>query len=447
MELELFTKKLFKKAAESGFEEYEIYYMDSENMSINVYEGEVEKYKMNKSFGLSFRGKINGKMGYSYTEIADDNAIDMLIQNAKSAALAIENEDKQFIYQGDKEYKKLDTYNEALDNVHADQLISLAIDMEKECRKLSDKIVSFEGCAAGYGKASYGIINSKGLNLKNKDNSLSAYVIPIVSDGKDKFDGMGYRITDDIKKVDPKVIAKEAVNDALSRIGGESVPSSKYKIIVNNEAMSSLLATFCSVFNSENVQKGLSLLKDKEGDKIASSIVTLVDDPHLKGGLSSTPFDDEGVATFSKEIIKDGVLKTFLYNLKTANKANVKSTGNGFKSSYASTIGISPSNMYIKKGNKSFDELLQEVDNGLIITEFNGLHSGANAITGEFSLAAKGFMIENGKKGKPVQQITVAGNFFTFLKNITDIGSDLKFPMSSIGSPSVVVEGLSVAGK
>ncbi|WP_244833733.1 TldD/PmbA family protein [Clostridium sp. BJN0001] len=447
MELELFTKKLFKKAIENGFNEYEVYYMDSESMSINVYEGEVEKYKMNKSFGLSFRGKINGKMGYSYTEIADDAAIDMLIKNAKSAALAIENEDKQFIYEGDKEYKKLNTYNDSLDEIHSDKLISLAINMEKECRKLSDKIVSFGGCTAGYGKASYGIINSKGLNLKNRDNSLSAYVIPIVSDGKDKFDGIGYRIEDDIEKIDPKEVAKEAVNDALSRIGGKSVPSSKYKIIVNNEAMSSLLSTFCSVFNSENVQKGLSLLKDKEGEKVASNIVTLVDDPHLEGGLSSTPFDDEGVATFSKEIIKNGTLKTFLYNLKTASKANVKSTGNGFKSSYASTIGISPSNMYIKKGNKGFDQLLKEIDNGLIITEFNGLHSGANAITGEFSLAAKGFVVSHGKKGRPVQQITVAGNFFDFLKNITDIGNDLKFPMSSIGSPSVIVEGLSVAGK
>ena len=447
MDFNLFKEELFKEAKNSGFEECEIYYSDSESLSLNVYEGEVEKYKLNNAFGLSFRGKINNKMGYSYTEILDEDAIKTLITNAKGAALVIENDDVQFIYEGDKEYKELDCYKKELDNVKPDELISLALEMEKECKKQCDKVVNFQGCGIGYGKSTYGIINSKGLNLKNERNSLTAYVVPIVEENNEKYDGMGYVIAKKVGDIKPVELAKQGLEEALSKIGGKSIPSGKYKIIVNNEAMVSLLGTFSGIFNAEQVQKGLSLLKGKEGEIIASDVITLIDDPHLEDGLGTTSFDDEGVATYKKEVITKGKLNTLLYNLKTAHKAGVKSTGNGFKGSYASPVGVSDTNFYINPGQRSFEELCMDVKDGVIITEFAGLHSGASAITGDFSLAAKGFMIENGKKTFPVEQITVAGNFFTLLKDIEEVGSDLKFPMSSIGCPSVVVKELSVAGK
>jgi PmbA protein len=447
MDFNLFKEELFKEAKTSGFEECEIYYSDAENLSLNVYEGEVEKYKLTNAFGLSFRGKINGKMGYSYTEILDEEAIKTLITNAKGAALAIENEDVQFIYEGDKEYKELDCYKKELDNVKPDELIALALEMENQCKKQCDKVVNFQGCGIGYGKATYGIINSKGLNLKNERNSLTAYVVPIVEENKEKYDGMGYVIAKTVGDIKPSDLAKQGLEEALSKVGGKSIPSGKYKIIINNEAMVSLLGTFSGIFNAEQAQKGLSLLKGKEGEIIASDIITLIDDPHLEDGLGTTSFDDEGVATYKKDIITNGKLNTLLYNLKTAHKAEVKSTGNGFKGSYASTVGVSATNFYIKPGEKSFEDLCNKVKEGVIITEFAGLHSGASAITGDFSLAAKGFMIEKGKKSFPIEQITVAGNFFTLLKDIEEVGSDLKFPMSSIGCPSVVVKELSVAGK
>ncbi len=447
MEFNLFREKLFEEAKKAGFEEYEIYYADGESLSINIYEGEVEKYRLNTAFGLSFRGKINGKMGYSYSEILDEEAIKTLIENAKSAALSIENDDVKFIYEGDKEYKKIDCFKKEIEGINPDKYIELALQMEQECKKQCDKVVNFHSCAIGYGKSTYGIINSKGLNLKNERNSLSAYVIPIIEANGEKYDGTGYVVAQKLDDIKPEELAKQALEEATSRIGGKSIPSGKYKIIINNEAMVSLLGTFSSIFNSEQAQKGLSLLQGKEGEKIAADIVTLIDDPHLKNGLGSCSFDDEGVATYTKEIVTNGKLNTLLYNLKTANKAGVKSTGNGFKSSYASTVGVSETNFYIKPGEKSFDELCEIVKDGVIITEFAGLHSGASSVTGDFSLAAKGFMIENGKKTFPIEQITIAGNFFTLLKDIEEIGSDLKFPMSSIGSPSIIVKELSIAGK
>lgn len=442
-----FKNLLFEKAKIAGFNECEIYFSDGESISISVYEGEVEKYNLAKSFGLSFRGKINNKMGYSYTEILDESAVDMLINSAKNSATLIENDDETFIYVGDKTYSEVKTYSEELENIDPGKMIDLALDLEKEAKNYCDKVVNINGCKISYSSSNYGIYNSKGLELTNKDNILTSYVVPVVQDESGKNDGVGYVVASSLDEVKPKDMAAQGVEEALSKLGGKSISSGTYNTIIYNEAMVQLLETFAGTFSGDAAQKGLSLLKGKEGEMIASPIVTIVDDPLMDGGLASAPFDDEGVATYTKELVYEGKLNTLLHNLKTANKQGVKSTGNGFKASYASSVGVSESNLYLRKGDKSLEDLMKAINEGVIITDLAGLHSGANTVSGDFSLAAKGFYVENGKKTFPVEQITLAGNYFDLLKNITDIGNDLKFPMSNVGSPSVIIKGLSIAGK
>ncbi|MCC3866307.1 TldD/PmbA family protein [Terrisporobacter petrolearius] len=447
MEFLQFKNLLFEKAKIAGFDECEIYFSDGESISISVYEGEVEKYNLAKSFGLSFRGKINNKMGYSYTEILDEVAIDMLINSAKNSATLIENDDETFIYVGDKTYSEVKTYSKELENIDPGKMIDLALDLEKEAKNYSEKVVNINGCKISYSSSNYGIYNTKGLELNNKGNILTSYVVPVVQDESGKNDGVGYVVASSLDEAKPREMAAQGVEDALSKLGGKSIPSGSYKTIIYNEAMVQLLETFASTFSGDAAQKGFSLLKGKEGQMIASPIVTIVDDPLMEGGLASAPFDDEGVATFTKELVYEGKLNTLLHNLKTAHKQGVKSTGNGFKASYASSVSVSESNLYLRKGEKSFEDLMSEINEGVIITDLAGLHSGANTVSGDFSLAAKGFYVKNGKKTFPVEQITLAGNYFDLLKNIVSVGNDLKFPMSNVGSPSVIVTGLSIAGK
>jgi len=447
MEFLQFKNLLFEKAKIAGFDECEIYFSDGESISISVYEGEVEKYNLAKSFGLSFRGKINNKMGYSYTEILDEAAMDMLINSAKNSATLIENDDETFIYVGDKTYSEVKTYYKELENIDPGKMIDLALDLEKEAKNYCDKVVNINGCKISYSSSNYGIYNTKGLELNNKDNILTSYVVPVVEDESGKNDGVGYVVASSLDEVNPREMAVQGVEEALSKLGGKSIPSGSYKTIIYNEAMVQLLEIFASTFSGDAAQKGLSLLKGKEGQMIASPIVTIVDDPLMEGGLATSPFDDEGVATFTKELVYEGKLNTLLHNLKTAHKQGVKSTGNGFKASYASSVNVSESNLYLRKGEKSFEDLMSDIGEGVIITDLAGLHSGANTVSGDFSLAAKGLYVKNGKKTFPVEQITLAGNYFDFLKNIVAVGNDLKFPMSNVGSPSVIVTGLSIAGK
>lgn len=211
------------------------------------------------------------------------------------------------------------------------------------------------------------------------------------------------------------------------------------------------LETFCDVFSSEAAQKGLSLLKGKEGESVAASMVTIYDDPLCEKAVFHSHFDDEGVASQKKTVVAEGVLETLLYNLKTAAKAGKTSTGNAYKASYGSKVTVAPTNFYIQPGEKTLCQLFEQMGKGLYVTDIMGMHAGANSITGDFSLEAKGFLVEDGKKGGPVELFTIAGNFFTLLKDIQEVGSDLQFDMPSgagqIGSPSLLIGNLAVAGE
>ncbi len=451
MDIREFKDSLFAKAREEVFEDYEIYYVDGESFRVTIYEGEIDQYSVNSHMGLSFRGLYKGNMGYSYTEILDDYALEMLIKSAKENAMAIEDEDIDIIYGGKDAYANIEGYNEELAKVNADEKIKLALQLERDTEAESHNVKTLDDCMIVSGEGERGIINSKGLDLKYKSNMIYAIVSPVVEVEGKVNTAFAFKAANDMKEIDTKALAKEAVEDALAYMGAFSMASGKYGVIIRNDVMGDILSTFSGIFSAYNVQKGLSLLKGKIGKDIAAKAVTIVDDPLMEKGLCSAPFDDEGVATYTKTVIEEGKLKTFLYNLKTAKKDGVKSTGNASKASYSSTIGISPSNFYIKPGNKTLDELLETLGNGLFITEVQGLHSGANPVSGDFSLAAKGFEIKEGKKLRPVEQITLAGNFYELLFNITETGSDLKFGVPSgsscFGSPSLIVKELSVAGK
>ncbi len=307
-----------------------------------------------------------------------------------------------------------------------------------------------------YGRQKYALCNSKGLDLEDVISLARCYGMPLVSEGGEMYDGFESK-KGRLQDFDLDAIAEKAVEHAVSAISADSVPSGKYDVVFSNKTMAALLQTYASVFSAEQAQKGMSLLKGKEGERIAAPFITIVDDPRYEENYVMRTFDGEGVAAYAKNVVEDGVLVTLLHNLKTAAKAGVKSTGNASKSSYDAVVGVSPFTFYIKaeggpetlgaERRKGLEDMLASAGEGLYITELMGLHAGANPITGDFSLSAKGFMISEGRKGAPVKNFTVSGNFFTMLREIEKVGSDLEFGNGSFGSPSVLVRDMSIGGK
>ncbi|MBU5426087.1 TldD/PmbA family protein [Tissierella pigra] len=441
--------KIFHKGKEK-MEDLEVYIENSKEIEIKVFNGEIDKYSISESGGLSLRGTNNGKMGYSYTEKIDESSIDMLINEACENAKYIDSEDEEKIFVGSDDYKEIKFHSEGLSTASIEEKIDLVKKLEIEALSLDKRVTSIQECVyKEFDKSRY-IVNTKGIDLSDTLNGAAIYVAVIAKDGEDIKTGMGFRLIKDISQVDYKTIAKEAVHEAISSLGAKPIKSNNYPLVIKNTIFADLLSSFASIFSSDHVQKGMSLLKDKVETKIASPLLTIVDDPYLKDGFMSRCFDDEGTKTTYKKIVDKGVLTTYLYNWKTAKKDNVSSTSNGTRGSYKSSLSISPTNFYIEKGNNTFEELIGSIDNGVYITDVAGLHSGLNPISGDFSLSASGYEIVDGKIQRPINQITIAGNFFEVLNDIDAIGDDLEFGLPSLGyfgSPSIKINSISISGE
>lgn len=445
-----FTEKVMEYGKSRGFTDMEVYYSAGSNLSIKVFEQKIDNYSLSQSEGVSFRGLYKGKMGYSYTEKIDDTSIKFLVDEALENSEIIDTDDEEKIFAGNKEYINIDNYNPSLEEVKEEDKIAFTLKMEEEAKKLDSRIESIQYCVYGDGSDEMNLTNSKGLSLEDRSNAAFAYIGVVAKENNDIKTGFGYKVSNDFSELNPGKIAKEAVDEAISMLGAETIESGNYKIILRNNASADLMEAFSGIFSAERVQKDLSLLKGKLNEKISVEKLTLVDNPHLKEGFASSSFDGEGHATYIKNIIEKGVLKTYMHNLKTSEKEGVESTGNASRGSYKSSIGISPSNLYIEKGDNTLNDMLTNMDNGILITDLQGLHSGLNSLSGDFSLSCNGYMIECGKITRPVNQITVSGNFFDLLNNIVEIGSDLRFGLPSdtyIGSPSLRIDSLSIAGK
>lgn len=448
MEKTVFIGRVLEAAKKAGIVSAEVYYSASDSFRAMSHQGEVDNYSAASRAGLSLRGLYEGKMGYAATEALDDEAIDQLVQGVMESAMLVEDDAPQEIWHGDGSYPEVDNYAPDLDRVTEEQKLKLLLDTEKAALSCGDaRIRQVNYNMVTTRSAETRIVNSFGVDLCRKDNLAVAYVSVVAREGERVSTGSGFAYGRDFSAFSPVKMAREAVDEALFYLDASPVPSGTYRVIFDRRCMPDLLGTFAGVFSADAAQKGMSLLKDREGEMIASECVTLMDDPHMPGGLASSPFDDEGVATKVKAVIEKGRLTTLLHNLKTARKAGTVSTGNASRSSYAASVGISPSNFFFKPGEKTLSQMMRDMGSGIVITDVSGLHAGANPVSGDFSLLSKGYLVENGQKGRSVQQITVAGNFYTLLKNIRAFGSDLEFTGSPIGSPSVDVGEMNIAGK
>jgi len=445
------AKILFEKGKKQGIEEMEVFIQRKKKLNIKVFKGEIDNYSISDENGLSFRGLYNGKMGYSYTEKLDESSVDMLIKEVIDNANVIDSDDEEFIFEGSKQYKEINSFNDELDKISNEEKVSFTKAMEEEALKADKRAHAVNYCMFGEEVEHNILLNTKGLDLEDKSNMAYAYISVMVKEGDEVKTAAKYVISNNFDKFNAKALALDAINEGISMLGADSVESDNYPVILRNDAAASLLEAYSVVLSAENVQKGLSLLKGKLNKNIANSTITLTDNPFMEGGAFVKSFDGEGVATTKKNIIENGVLKTYLHNLKSAKKDGVKPTGNGYKASYKSAISIAPTNMYIQKGSSTFEEMIKSIDKGLLIIDFQGLHAGVNTVSGDFSLSAYGYLIEGGKVVRPVNQITVAGNFYEMIKRISEVGTDLKFTLPGgggyIGSPSLKIEELSISGK
>ncbi|NCC15128.1 MAG: TldD/PmbA family protein [Clostridia bacterium] len=439
-------KQMINEALKHGFTDCEVFYLGGESFEVLLMEGEVSNYENSSEGGVSFRGTYEGRTGYAFSERLEEESIDFLLTAAKENAMLMSEEEREELF-GGEQYPELKGYFPELEQVCVEKRIQLAKRMEEAALNGAENIASLDYCVLGIAKREVAIVNSLGLDISYTKNFASGYVSAIARNGEETKTGSAFWKGRDWADFDPEETGRRAARRGAGLLGAGTVDSGTYAAVLDGKAMTSLLSSFSGIFFAENVQKGFSLLKDRLGEQIAASCVTLRDDALLEGGYASVPFDSEGVAGKNKAVIENGCLKTLLYNRKSAKKDGMGSTGNGFKAGLTSPVKTACTNFFIQKGENTLEEILQQMGNGLYITDFMGLHAGTNAVSGDFSLSAEGFLAENGKITKPVEQITIAGNFYTLLSDILAVGADLYFAASGKGSPSVLVKEMTAAGK
>ncbi|MDD3126523.1 MAG: TldD/PmbA family protein [Candidatus Izemoplasmatales bacterium] len=431
---------LFQKAKQKGIEDVQAFLSHKNELSIEVFNGDLDKYEISDSSSLIVRGIYQGKFGTFVTEVMDDSIIDLIIDNMIANAKIIDSPDEAIIYAGDKKYEIVEgLFEEALEKKDAAEKIAAVKELDGLLHKADPRVSIAETM---YSETTRTVLlqNTKGLKLYNKVNSAYLGAQVIVKDEADQRTGFDLDITNDFADFNLSELADRIVKEGIDALGAKPIASNNYEIILRRDALAILLATFQNVFSADAVQKGLSLLKGKLSETIGSELVTIVDDPFLKKSSSSRSFDDEGCATKYKELIKNGVLTTYLHNLNTAKKDGLSTTGNGFSGS------VSFINMKMISGNDTMEAMLASIKDGLLITNLQGSHAGANTVSGDFSLQASGFVIKDGKIGAPVALVTVAGNFISLLKDIVAVGDDSKTSFYGVTCPSVKVKSMPVSG-
>jgi len=447
MDKNSFIDLLFDKARHAGFEASEIYLTEGSSFQTAVNKGELTRYNVSESLNLGFRGIYGGRMGCASTQVLDEDAAEMLVSAALAGAQLCETEDEEFIFEGSESYPEMNGAHPEITRLTPAEKIAMTRALEEKALAADARIASCSHCALFTSESDVRMVNSRGLDLSAHRDLMGAYVYPIARRGDISGTAGRAAYVCDPARLDLDKLAREAAREAVSYLDAASVPSGNYAILLRPDVAADLMETFASVFSADSAQKGLSLLKGKEGEMIAAACVNLVDDPLLPEGYASHAFDGEGVAARRKAVVQGGRLETLLHNLKTARKQGVKTTGNAARASVAGPMTVAPANFYFEPGTMSRDEIYAQAGNALLITDLMGMHSGANAVSGDFSLGAKGYLLENGKLGRAVNQITIAGNFFELLRDIQAVGSDLEFGPGCFAAPTLWIKSLSVAGK
>ena len=438
---------LSRAAKDAGLDEYEIFYTSDKSISTETLKDEISAFTYGVSGGVCFRCVVDGKIGAASSELLTEDEMKAIVSRAISNARGVEGDDPAIIFEGSEKYQETSMPEFVMPS--AAKIKNTALELQKNTYAESTLIADGTQSCVFAGESEMRLINSHGLDLSNKYGICGSYVQAVINrdgEAEENFEVKGEIEIDKLSE-----LSRTAVKGAIAKLGAGRIPSGKYDVIFSAKQTRALLSTFSPVFSAKNAQLGLSLLRGKEGERIAADCITIVDDPMRDGCTAQTSFDGEGVATSKKTVIEGGVLNTLLYDLETAKKAGVESTGNGQRANYSDPVSIEPYSFYIVGGEQSFDELVSGISDGIYITAMKGLHAGADAVTGDFSIDSEGFRIRDGKICEAVKSFTVAGNFFEMLREIESLSSDLSFGLPSgftvYGAPDILVRQMSIAGE
>jgi len=389
----------------------------------------------NRSDGLAFT--IDTYIGKKKSSISSSNLLDQnlntLIEKCyETTKITPEDEFNSLPDQNllADSLKNLNIYDDT--HIENDKKIDYLKELESAASE-DKKIVNTESSFTEK-KSNFILANSDGFCSGYKTSSFTASCVAVAKDETSMerdYEYSSKRYLDDIKE--PKSLGKIASHQTIRKLSPKKIGSEKLSVIFDKRIAKGMLSAFASAISSSAIARGTSFLKDQLNEQIFSNSINIIDKPDIIKGLGSKNFDSEGVKSETLNLVKEGVLKSYLVDSYNGRKLNIKSNGRSGGTT----------NLYFENGNQSYDELLKMNSKCIYITETIG--HGSNLVTGDYSVGATGFLVENGQFIYPINEITIAGNFKDMFKRIF-LANDLDFEYST-NSPTMMIEGMTVAGK
>ncbi|SMB94764.1 PmbA protein [Desulfonispora thiosulfatigenes DSM 11270] len=435
---------IVQKALKHGADFAEVFISRSKDLNIMVSNQEINNIKEAEERGLGLRVFKNNCLGFAYTSDLNSTSLDRTILNAIANAGKTEKDEFLTLAPKYDSYANLNLYDEKIFNRSIDEKIDIAKEIESFSKKYDKRIKLTERSSYEDSLYEICIINSLGLEAYYEGSYCGGYALVVGEEKGESQTGFGMKYSLNYEDLDPKKIGEEAAMRAVRLLGAQTMKSQNASLVLEPYMATNFLGIIAPAFLADYVHKGKSFLENKLNTKIASELISIIDDGSLPGKIVSSPFDSEGVPTSETILVKDGNLTGYLHNLYTAKKEGIKSTGNASRGSYRGSPEVGTTNFYIGAGKTPVKELIKNTDKGLFVTDVMGMHT-ANPITGDFSLGASGIWIEKGEFIKPVRGIAIAGNLKDLLLNVSDVGSDLTFFVGK-GSPTLKINNISISG-
>jgi PmbA protein len=440
-----FAEDIIKEARKRGGFSVEVYMTASSSTSIDVKGQEIEALERADEFGYSLRVIGKDRIGFSYSTEPDKwlEVVEAAITNA-----AFTDEDPFSSLAEPETAPSVLTHDHGVSELTDDSLLEKALEIEKAALDHDRRIRKVRKASAAKTESEVLVMTSTGVSLRYAGTALSGQIMVVAEDGEDSQMGWGFESSRLLSDIDFPAIGSIAAERAIQLLGAGKAETGRGDILLESHVATELLGILASAFSSENIQKGKSLLAGRRDEKVFSERLNLIDDPTLEGRPGSRPFDGEGTPSRRIRLVTEGVVSNFLYNIRTAKREGLSSTGNAVRAGIESLPGVGISNLFIEPASGDYclsrEALIGSMKRGIIVTEAMGMHT-ANPISGDFSVGITGLWVEEGRVVRPVKEAAISGNIQDLFRKIVAFGDRTKF-YGRTGSPDILFEDIDISG-
>lgn len=446
-------------ASAKGDEQIEVVLARGSSTTVKVYRGEIESLTSADSSGGGVRVIHDGRVGFAHCGTIDEEVLRESLAEARDNLRFAEPDEFNGLAEPDGvEAVPQHSWSPEVLAFDVDSKIAVALDLENRVLNGDPRIVNARSTAFSDGWGESVMVTSTGVRSADRSSSCSIGTQPLAeADGETQI-GFGHGVWMDPAQIDTAHVAAEAVERAVRLLGARKPSSGRMPIVLEPRLAMTLMGIVSGMLAGDTVIRGRSPFADRLGELVASTKLTLVDDPTNSASMAASMYDGEGLACRRNPLIVDGVVDRFLYDSYTARRAGVASTASAVRGA-RSLPGVGAQLLVMEPGDGSkvpmdggrdLDDLraglITGLDQALYVGGFSGLHSGVNPVSGDFSVGADGLMIRNGSLAEPVRELTVASTIQRMLQNIMTVGGDFEWLPSGDGAVSLVIDDVSISG-